>query len=320
MNNVVVYASDNNYIPHLAVSMISVIENNRDIENLKFCILDNEISDLEKEKLREICMNNGRDIQFVNIEEYVINAPLNTTFNKTAFARLFIASILNDDKALYLDCDTIVTKSLKEIFDINMYEYLVAGVQDTVYSKLRMEVGLTYEERYINSGVLLLNLKLWREQLLESKFIHCIKEFDGNVPHNDQGIINAVCHNKCLVLDAKYNVQDAMLMYSNIHIKEIFDIPLYYEDAILENAKKNPTIIHYTEANYGRPWFIDSNHPLKNNYMQYREILKEYWPVPNEKTTTKKRINRLIKQVIYKILPFSLYNKILFYKNSKVPL
>ena len=90
MNNIVVYASDNNYIPHLAVSMLSVIENNRNIDNLMFCVLDNEICDKEKINILQICKKNNRELKFVNIKKCVINAPLNTTFNKTAFARLFI--------------------------------------------------------------------------------------------------------------------------------------------------------------------------------------------------------------------------------------
>lgn len=316
MCNTIVYASDNNYIPHLAASILSVIKTNTNISDLNFYILDNAISKSEKDKLFEICNKYDRKIAFLDISKHIEEASLATSFNKTAFSRLFIASIIKEEKALYLDCDTIVNGSLQSLFETNLTGYLVAGVQDTVSSKLRMDVGLDYDEKYINSGVLLINLKQWREESIESKFIECIKSFNGDVPHNDQGIINAVCHHRTLIIDAKYNVQDAMQLYSGPQIEQIFDIPKYYEDTTLIDAKKRPVIIHYTEANFGRPWFIDSNHPFRREYLKYREELKAYWPVPHKKTKLKKRINRRAKQLIYKFFPFSLYKRILFFKNT----
>lgn len=315
--DVIVYASDSKYVPHMATSMLSVMETNGDNEKLSFCVLNNNIEKEEKCKLLDLCEKYGRRIEFINIEEHIKMAQLQTSFNKTAFARLFIADIIQADKALYLDCDTVICDSLKPLFELDMKDNLIAGVQDTVSSKLRMVVGLEYNEPYVNSGVLLMNLKLWREFDIQTRFIECIKKFKGNVPHNDQGIINAVCHNNAYILEAKYNMQDTMLFYTSDQLRKLFDMSCYYDSELFEANKKNPTIIHYTEAHYGRPWFNDSNHPYSKRYLDYRKKLIGYWEMPKEKSTIKKRAKRRIKQKMYKILPFPFYAKILLYERKK---
>lgn len=313
---VIIYATDTNYVPHMAASMLSVIETNKE-EKITFVVLDNNIEKSEKRKLEELCESYGQKIEFVNVQDKIENANLKTTFNKTAFARLFIGNIVETDKALYLDCDTIVCGSLKSLFDIDLQENLIAGVQDTVSFKLRTIVGLEYEEPYVNSGVLLLNLKLWRANKIQNQFIECIDKFNGNVPHNDQGVINAVCHENALILDAKYNMQDTMLFYTAGQLKELFDMPTYYDSTQFEMDKKNPIIVHYTEAHFGRPWFSDSNHPYKEIYLKFRKKLVQYWPMPQERATTQKKLKRKIKQAMYKVLPFSCYKNILLMERKR---
>ena len=50
-----VYSTDDGYVQHLAVSMLSLLENNRHIEEIKVYILDNQISEGNKNELKKIC-------------------------------------------------------------------------------------------------------------------------------------------------------------------------------------------------------------------------------------------------------------------------
>lgn len=308
--NVIIYASDSNYISHMAVSMLSIMETNKS-ESFYFLVLDNNIGEVEKNKVFDLCKNYGRRVTFYDINKYLHKIDLNTSFNQTAFARLFIADIVDQDKALYLDCDTVVCGSLKSLFKLELGGSLAAGVQDTVSSDLRTIVGLKKDDYYVNSGVLMLNLDLWRSSDIKSKIVACIERFNGDVPHNDQGIINAVCHRKMYILPAKYNVHDAMLFYNAEQLKKLYDIPSYYEFNKLEEAKQNPVIIHFTEAHYGRPWFVDSNHPYKELYIHYRIQLEEYWENIEIKAPVIKRVKRLLKQFLYRVLPFYFYKNLM---------
>ncbi|MCO4528717.1 General stress protein A [Streptococcus infantarius subsp. infantarius] len=315
-DNVIVYASDSNYVPHMAASMLSVMETNIN-ESFSFLVLDNNIGKENQMKILNLCMKYNREISFFNINEYLNKIALNTSFNKTAFARLFIDDIVKKDKALYLDCDTIVCDSLKPLFNLELGDNMIAGVQDTVSLELRTVVGLKGDEEYINTGVLLLNLSLWRKNNIREKFFKCIEEFNGNVPHNDQGVINSICHNNVCILPARYNMQDTMIFYTVEELKELFQMPSYYNSIHFNEDKKNPSIIHYTEAHYGRPWYGDSNHPYKQLYVVYRMKLKDFWDYENVKAPEIKRIKRKLKQFLYALLPFSIYKKLMFYRRKK---
>lgn len=96
----------------------------------------------------------------------IINKTLIGSYLTTAsYGRLFIAKLLpeNVEKVLYLDADVLCIGSLKELFNLDMSKCAVAAVLDSSLSESQhaAEIGVT---KYINSGVLLINLKLWREK------------------------------------------------------------------------------------------------------------------------------------------------------------
>lgn len=86
-----------------------------------------------------------------------------------------------------------------------MAGYCVAGVQDNPALYALEAIGMDENDRYINSGVLLINLKQWRAERIEEKIIKMIQAHNGFVLHHDQGIINGVCKGKIKILPPKFN-------------------------------------------------------------------------------------------------------------------
>ena len=122
---------------------------------------------------------------------------VNTHFCRSTYGKLFLAQLEEVDLMLAFDCDTIVSGSLTELLKVDMSGTLVAGVQDTVNPYFVHKIGLTDNDRYINcGGVILLNLKLWREMEVEDKCIDYVMSFGGNPPFVDQGTINHICKDK----------------------------------------------------------------------------------------------------------------------------
>lgn len=303
----VVYSSDDGYVQHLAVSMISLLEHNKDIDEIHFFILDNNISKENKNELKNITDIYRRTIKFISIVQVICGINLNTDFSISAYARLFLSSIIKQDRVLYLDCDTIVVNSLKQLLEIDMKNYYVAGVQDSVSLELRSAVNFSDNQRYINSGVLYINLKKWREDNIEKLFKKCISHHNGNVPHHDQGIINSVCQNNIYILDLRYNLYDTALYYRANELKSLFDLPVYYTQEQIEKSRLNPIIIHYTPACYNRPWFYKCNHPYKEDYLYYLNMTKWKGHIIHEKNEVTRASRRTIKNIIYNILPFNVY-------------
>ena len=120
---------------------------------------------------------------------------------------------------------------------------------------------------YINAGVLFINLEKWRQNQIDQKFLKFLTDHKGKVTHHDQGIINGVCKERILLLHPKYNVHSTVISHPYSLIAQI-SVP-YYTQVQHEEALKNPTIIHYTEGFYNRPWKKNCKHPLRQKFTEY---------------------------------------------------
>jgi len=304
MNINILYSSDENYVRHAGTSLFSLLENNKKVEKISIYFIDNKISKGSKEKLILIASSFNRVINFIPIETLLVNLNKKDDFPLSGYARLFISKAVDVDKILYIDCDTIVKGSLEELWSIPINDYLVAGVQDNPAIYMAEIVGMNKMDRYINSGVLLMNLKKWRECNLENKFIHFMEKFEGKVPHHDQGVINGVCKDSILILNPKYNMMPQFLMYSAKQVKKLYDIKHYYLQEQLDEATKNPVIIHYISKFFNRPWFEDCNHPMKNLYMDY--LNKTDWKNKLYKPNITYKVK--IRKWVFNHMPFLIFS------------
>ena len=98
---------------------------------------------------------------------------------------------------------------------------------------MKTRVNLGQNEIFFNGGMQLMNLKKFREDNLENKFLTKLRE---STYYTDQDVVNDICRGKILRLHIKYN---------------IMPVDGYQEDGdeFLE-AFRNPVLIHYTV----KPW------------------------------------------------------------------
>ena len=187
---------------------------------------------------------------------------------KATYYRLFIDRMLNSDidKVLYLDSDIVVDKSLETLWNSNISNYAVGCVTDMSeakhdYNRLDFDPKLGY----FNAGVLLINLKYWRDHHIIDEFVNIIINHPEMIEQHDQDVLNIVlCKNK-FTLPLTYNVQNGFLFkpeYLELDEKK------YKMD--LEQAVQNPVIIHYTAVI--KPWHLECNHPLRKRWFKYRNL------------------------------------------------
>lgn len=272
----VAYSADDNYAKHLGISMQSLLETNKDFEEVDVFVLDCGIKDGNRERLITIAKEYKRSLLFISMEEAISGLKLNMGTRKIAiasYARLFLASVIpaSYDRIIYLDCDTIVMDSIRELWNIDVKGYMAAGVRDTVDRYFYKKIGLSKEDYYVNAGILLINLNAWRKNNILDSFLNTIDEFDGKVPHHDQGTINLVCKRKIALVSARYNVNSNIYSFSAKTIKNIYSMNSYYSQEELDEAKKKPTIIHYTTGLVGRPWEENCTHPRKDAYLSVED-------------------------------------------------
>lgn len=249
--------------------MISLLEHNAGGE-ITIHIIGMNLDDISKTSLRGIAENRGATIHFYNIDEayldkfnLAMNGPKH--INVAAYIRLFTPEILSDDidKILYLDCDLIVVDDLSELWNTDINAYAVAGVVDAPNFRLDTFRRLKYsnEYSYINSGVLLINLKYWRNNNILAKLMKYATDNSANIIYHDQDVINGVLYNAMLLLPVKNN------MHHSFYLREW--AAYEYHSEIME-ARNSPVIIHFSTGN--KPWVKGSFHPYTERYQEYKAL------------------------------------------------
>ena len=109
----VVYASNDGYARHLGTSLYSLLDKNRDFEEIAVYVLTLGLSDENQERLREIAEYFGRRLFFLNLDDLRerIGYEVDTGgFDISIMLRLVMGDILPEtlERVLYLDCDTVV--------------------------------------------------------------------------------------------------------------------------------------------------------------------------------------------------------------------
>jgi lipopolysaccharide biosynthesis glycosyltransferase len=304
MNNElnIAYSFDNNYAQHGGVSLISLFENNRDIEKINVYIIEDKLSEKNREKINAIVTGYGHQIFFLNLYELTVELPP-VSFYRSSYGRLFLPKLTNIDRILYIDSDTIINSSLKYLTDLNMSDCLLAGVQDTVNRYYLELIGLNINNRYINGGIMIINLRLWRKLGITERCIDFILKFKGSPPHNDQGTVNYVCRNNIKIIPPNFNVMNPMFAFPVSKIKKLFGVKAYYTQNEINDAVVNPIIIHYTDEFFNRPWFINCTHPLKDKYIKYFQQSPWKFELPYKPLSK----NCLIQNWIYFHCPFFIY-------------
>lgn len=181
----IVYASDDNFSDIMGVSILSLFENNKD-ENINIYILDSNISKDNKDKIESICVNYSKKlpmwIQAKNINDVLgINVEMDRG-SLSQYARLFIGDLLDKDikRVLYLDCDTIIEKSIKDLWNIDLEGNTIAALKDAFSSRYRANIRLKPNDIMFNSGVMLIDMLKWKENRIEDRLLKLIKKNNGN--------------------------------------------------------------------------------------------------------------------------------------------
>ena len=272
----VLYSTDANYAKVMGVSIISLLENNKN-NHINFFIIDDGICNrnvfLDLENIY------GCKFNFIDFSEYKRKLNLNQLYwhiSESAYARLLLNSMLPNsiNKILYLDCDTIICKDLQNFFEMDLADYFVAGVLDFASHETKEMIGLNESDHYINSGVLLINVRQWRDENVEEKFIDYIKECDGNVWHHDQGVLNHVLKNNIMIINPKYNMMTPNYMLKFEDICDFYDITTknYYTKSDFDLAMVDFVILHFTGFFVTRPWEKKCRHPKVGIYESYKSI------------------------------------------------
>ena len=246
MNKVTIpifYAIDDGYSKFVAVSIKSLIMNANNNYNYDINVIYENLSEENAKKLKSLETDNVKIIltemnqNLSMITDKLGNRLREYTFTLTIFFRLFIPVMFpNYDKCIYIDADTVIPGDISRLYNEDLGNNYLGCIVDK--STIDNEILASYFEevvgiprdKYINSGVLLMNSKKLRELKIDEKFLDLYIKYGFDVIAHDQDYINSMCYG---------------------HIKYLSDI---YDAMPNPNNKEveNPVIIHYNL--FLKPW------------------------------------------------------------------
>lgn len=303
----VVYSSSNEYVKYTGISLLSMLDNNRNNEDLEYYIISDNIDESNKKKLHCIGEKFSKKINFINADILykkigrIISNKLelhNGAYN--TWLRLFPNIIFPNcnDTILYIDSDTIIDGKLDSLFKIDWGEKALAAVNIPSvdlgeFLKVPSEKKIIQDRggNYFNAGIILYEMSNFNKK----KYFEKIKDCLLNKNYfflKDQSVLNEVFSCDDIVeLDYIYN-------YS-LHIKPKYSKVLENSTEI-KDLKAKPVIIHYP-GQLSRPWYSESISNLKERYIYYMK--KSPWK--NEK------LQSYLKSEIYQ--GYGIIRKIIIY-------
>lgn len=293
--NIVACASDN-YTMQCGVLFYSVCKNNTEEYINFYVITDILFTDKHKDEIRQtISEFPNKCVSFIEVNDQQIEKFLtfeNNYYTRHVFYRLLMAELLPTDieKVLYLDCDIIVRHNIEELWNINIDNFAVGCVHDSQEGKMEHynRLNYTYDKGYFNSGVLLVNLKYWRDNKVTKRLLDFIRMYPDRIKMPDQDVLNAVLQDEKKFISFTYNYQSG-LMFKRRYMYH-FEYVKYEKE--LTAIQQNPVVLHLSGA---RPWIEGCDHPYKEEFFKYRNqtLWKDEPLWPQRKSTKIKIIDAL---------------------------
>jgi lipopolysaccharide biosynthesis glycosyltransferase len=271
-------AADDGYAMHMAVMLRSVLENIPDSQKICIFAIDGGIKESNKTKILTSLGTKLVDFNWI-IEPIDLpdNLPLDKDVlshaNKAVYYRLLLADVLpiEYEKVIYLDSDLIVVQDLAKLWQTDIRDNYVLAVQDggipfvsSPYGlKKYQDLNIPAENKYFNSGVLVINLAKWRSEHISAKLFHYLETYKDFVQHHDQEAMNALFAGKWGEIEPRWN-----------QTPNFFDYPSWkespYQELDYHNAINNPYIVHF--AGTAKPWNSFEKHPLRDLFFHYLDM------------------------------------------------
>ena len=257
----VFFSIDDHYVPFLAVAISSLIDNaSTDRYNYTIHVLHQGVKAEHQKKIKALARD-GFKIEFTSINKQYQSIKADFSGNKlaslnrftlTIFFRLFIPDMfLFYGKGIYLDSDICVTGDISELYEQKLGRNLLGACSDLSIQQIEpftnyvvKVVGVDKPMDYINSGVLLMDLRKLRWARMGRRFLDLNAKYHFDSVAPDQDYINSMCKGRILYLDPKWDAMSG-------HAPE---------------GMERPGIIHYNL--FEKPWLKDG--------VQFEEYFWQY--------------------------------------------
>lgn len=302
----VLYQFNEKYVPYAGVSIVSLLENNKLIDEVVIYVLVEDVSQKSMQKLKEQVEQYERKICFIDTRELVEKMKtLGIPEYRGSYAtnmKMFIADYIDEsvDRLLYIDSDTIVCGDISPLITLDMKDKPIAMVLDSLGNKHKQLIGLDKKDMYFNAGIILFDIKKWRQEECTQKILEHVKKVRSHYMSPDQDLLNVVLYNNIMKLDIAYNLQPIHSVYSYSQFFKFFGQKNYYPPEEINNAVRQPKILHTFRYLGEFPWHKDTLHPHTSYFDRYMAI--SLWKDYEKQITEQNGIVFRIERWLYRHL------------------
>lgn len=275
----IVYASDDRFAEILGVSMVSLYENSKDMDDIFIYILDSGITDENKRKLSSVTENYKRTApKFIKAKDITQELQMAVAIDRgslSQYARLFVSSVLPEglERVLYLDCDIIINRSISELWGLDLREKTIGALMDAFSIYYRQNIELEPNDIMFNSGVMLIDLNRWKKEEVEKELLGFIKKKHGKIQQGDQGALNAVLSHDTLCFEPRFNSVTIFYDFAYEEMIKYRKPPEFYTVEQIDKAVNEPVVIHFTTSFLSkRPWVKGCQHKYVGQWLGYKEM------------------------------------------------
>ena len=272
--NVLVTVSEN-YCGYMLTMLKSLFQHNKC--RVTVYLMHSRISDAMLEKVRQYIEGKGHVFEPVRVgADMFDDAPVNMHFTKEMYYRLLASRMLpeSEDRVLYLDPDILIRGSVEEFYHLPFDGKMLIAMPDPPQTNDPkcpdnrphwQRLGIPESSTYVNSGVLLMNLKRMREENFDvSGIFEIINEKSGDLIYPDQDAINVYFRDSMKIWNNLYNYNPGLL--ANEVVK--WGLSKKYR------RRENPIIVHFMGP--VKPWSIH----YRNKYCyEYQAVYKGFAPL-----------------------------------------
>lgn len=303
------YICSDEYAKYAGVSMMSLFESNKKVDEINVFIFDKDISDKNKQKISKIVNKYKRKVFFVDGSNELSDVLSNITIDsfrgvQHTYAKIFpFVFAKGVDKILVLDSDTIINQDLTDLYNTDISEYYFAAVPEiTAWFRSSEDPAIIYKNKfYFNSGMLLCNLKKINTKKYLTKITKARDAHKSALRLADQSLLNLSMDSDDIIpVNFKYNYNINLNLFNDFRasIQEKyneFKLGIINDDFNRIIDVKDIAIIHYIGAN--RPWAVGYNAPYATEWVKF--FKKSPWKNDQEIKKIIKKENLFKKCVFY---------------------
>jgi lipopolysaccharide biosynthesis glycosyltransferase len=287
------------YLQHAGVCLTSLLANNQDLF-FNIVIAGRATETLDEEKLRRslACFPN----HCLSFHKFTPpagrNLPLNPGAHYTLdnWTRIWVEEFFADtvNRVLYLDSDIVVVGSVAPLWRIDLGGALLGAVDIPGSQHGVTKLEMRAEDGYFNSGVLLIDLKQWRERRALDTILGYVEAHPERMVYTlDQDALNACFHASRKRLEYKWNATWPFY-------QEPSSLPLARQE--IEVIRHEARIIHFSGL---KPWSYFCDHPRRSDYERYLRMTEWRDFIPADRTVAnmlRKRVSAILPRKAKDIL------------------